>query len=264
VLGDDHRLVFVAGLHRSGTTPLARLLATHPEVSGFSGTGAMEDEGQHLQDVYPPASTHGGPGRFATRSAAHLTEDSPLVSPDSARRLWTAWSPHWDLTRPVLVEKSPPNLLMTRFLPALFPSARVLVVVRHPAVVALSTSKWRAGTSLRRLVEHWVTAHEIFRADAPQVRSLHVVKYEHLIGRPEEVLPPIAQFLELGPPLSSDTLQADRSDRYQNQWSALGRSSKPWVRRSFARLCEDLEPRVQSFGYTLTDLHDVQDFPSVR
>ena len=46
----DHRFVFVGGLHRSGTTLLARCLAEHPEVSGFSGTRAPEE----LFAIIPP------------------------------------------------------------------------------------------------------------------------------------------------------------------------------------------------------------------
>ena len=63
----DHRLVFVGGLHRSGTTPLTRCLAAHAQISGFAHTGVEEDEGQHLQTVHPPArptpATAGSPCR---------------------------------------------------------------------------------------------------------------------------------------------------------------------------------------------------------
>src|ERR1041385_8014493 len=85
---EGHRLVFLAGLHRSGTTLLARLLAAHPEVSGFSDTGVPADEGQHLQTVYPAAKEYGGPGRFGFAPESHLTEASPLVSEENARKLF--------------------------------------------------------------------------------------------------------------------------------------------------------------------------------
>src|SRR5213075_2856910 len=87
----SHRLILVGGLHRSGTTPLARLLGTHPQVSSFRDTGVKEDEGQHLQDVYPAARTYGGAGRFALAPEAHLTESSPLATPDNARRIFASW-----------------------------------------------------------------------------------------------------------------------------------------------------------------------------
>ena len=76
---DPARLVFVGGLHRSGTTLFAKLLTGHPDVSGLSNTGVWEDEGQHLQDVYPPAAEFGGLGRFAFADGAHMTEDERRI-----------------------------------------------------------------------------------------------------------------------------------------------------------------------------------------
>ena len=101
-------------------------------VSGFSNTGVDEDEGQHLQDVMPTGQAFGGPGRFALDPASALTEASPLVSADNARRLADQWSRHWNTSRPVLLEKSPPNIVRMRFLQALFPSASFIMVCGTP------------------------------------------------------------------------------------------------------------------------------------
>lgn len=251
----DERLVFVAGLHRSGTTPLTRLLSQHPDVSGFSGTGVKEDEGQHLQDVYPAARSYGGAGRFAFDPRSHLTEESPLVSEANAARMLASWSQHWDLDRRLLLEKSPPNLVMSRFLQALHPRARFVVVMRHPVVVALSTLKWSGPLGrIDRLLEHWLLAHETFLHDREHLRSHHVLRYEDLVAAPDETLEGLRDFLGLETPLPDASLDASRSDRYVEAWRQMTTSRSPLVRRRVARLRRRYAARIAAFGYDFDDL----------
>jgi hypothetical protein len=251
-----HRLVLVGGLHRSGTTPLARVLGEHPSVSAFSGTGAREDEGQHLQDVYPKAKVYGGAGRFAFSGAAHLTEGSPLATEASRERLLECWGPHWELARPVLVEKSPPNLIMTRFLQALFPEALQIVVMRHPVVVSLSTRKWARERSLYALMDHWFTAYDLFRLDSTEVRNLLLVRYEDLVSRPRATLDRVGEFLGLDTPIPADGIAADRSDRYEQAWAEMARSVTG--RLSRARIERNFAERTREYGYRLDDLRTVE------
>lgn len=80
---DDKTLIFIGGLHRSGTSLLHEILRRHPAVSGFANTGVPKDEGQHLQTVYPPASAFGGPGLFGFNRASFMNEDHPLATIES-------------------------------------------------------------------------------------------------------------------------------------------------------------------------------------
>lgn len=250
----DRLTVFVGGLHRSGTTPLTRCLAAHPEVSGFAGTGVPEDEGQHLQDVYPTARSLGGPGRFARNPNAHLTERSPLAVASSAERLWRSWSPHWDLDRRVLVEKSPPNLLMTRFLHRLFPEAVFVLIMRHPVVVTLSTAKWARRTPLPRLMDNWFAAHDIVREDLRHLPRALLISYEELVREPEHTLAGVSELLGLASPISHGTLRSDRSAAYRDRWKAMGRSRNPATRSMHRYILARYGRRAAIYGYSLADL----------
>ncbi len=261
---DGARHIFLGGLHRSGTTPLARILGAHPEISGLTDTGVSEDEGQHLQGVYPKIRAYGGMGRFANAPAAHLTASSPLVTDENAESLLRVWSRYWDLDKRFLLEKSPSNMIMGGFLQALFPGSALLVVVRHPIAVALAMQKWnpvfvarngRRRTSLGGLVRHWLRAHELLRQDAHELRRLHAVRYEDLVANRDTEFSRIARFLELSQPIDATSLRTGINSDYQQAWDRLG--SRLGTRRIRRAIEQRFGKAVAEYGYDIDNLATV-------
>jgi adenylate kinase family enzyme len=109
--------------------------------------------GQHLQTVYPIRRKFGGPGKFARKRDAYMDEQHRLVSDRNAERIMNDWGPYLDLSKRYIVEKSPPNIIPSRFLQALFPQSKFVFTLRHPLVVSYATQKW-AKTSIKALMNH--------------------------------------------------------------------------------------------------------------
>jgi hypothetical protein len=249
----SHHHVFIGGLHRSGTTVLYQCLREHPQISGFRDTGVPEDEGQHLQTVYPPGKAYGGPGWFGFYPAAHLTETADLVSDENRRRLFEQWALHWDLNKPVLLEKSPPNLIRTRFLQALYPGSSFIVATRHPVAVSLATQKW-SGTSLPELLEHWLVCHETFEQDRPHVRRLLTLSYEEFVESPRATLSRIYAFLGLSEHENQVEVRSHGNDRYLEQWRQLRKTGASEACLLDSPTLSEYESRVAPFGYSLFEV----------
>ncbi len=244
----SHRYVFVGGLHGSGTSLVHRWLRAHPAVSGFSGTGVPQDEGQHLQRLLPTARSLGGRGRFGFAPQAHLTEASDLAVPSSAVKLLADWDVHWAGECAVRVEKSPPNMLRFRLLQSLFPGALFVLVLRHPLAVAASTrskGKLSRFRSRRALVKHWLHCHETFAGDRPSIQHLVVLRYEELVAAPEKGLDLVFSALGLPGIPAPERVDRTRDRAAAAQWEArLGRAPRP------TRLLK-LESQVLDWGYSL-------------
>jgi Sulfotransferase family len=246
----NHRFLYIGGLHRSGTSTLFRCLREHPLISGFNDTGATEEEGQHLQSVYPPATAYGGPGRFGFHPGAHLTEASDLVTADNRLRLFDEWKAYWDLAKPVLLEKSPPNLIRARFLQELFPNSYFVIVTRHPIAVSYATQKW-SYTSLAELIEHWLVCHERFRQDEEHLKRLLVLRYEDFVEQPQTALRKIYSFLNLPNHSNAIEVREDVNEQYLRLWRTGQDGALSGDRIETDGIKSQYERRVAAFGYTL-------------
>ena len=227
-----------------------RCLARHPEVSGFHDTGVPEDEGQHLQSVYPTAKAFGGAGRFGLNPKSRLTEDSDLVTDENRQRLISEWAPHWDMSAPYLVEKSPPNLVRMRFLQAMFPGSRFLVLIRHPAVIACASQR-SAKRPLTSIVHHWVVCYETMAADSPRIDRLVISRYEDVVETPETSLAQIQD--DLGLPVAdiAEPIRTGINDRYMQEWRSQTWKNPLHLDTMLAGRV--FESRVRPFGYSFSD-----------
>ena len=279
-----HRFIFVGGLHRSGTWLLTRCMEAHPQISRlaqFDANGAKGEftsyEGQYLQTVYPTEIYFGGTGRFGFYTEAHLTEESPLVTEENRAKLSSEWSHHWDTSKPLLLEKTPSNIIRSRFLQAMFPSSQFIFIMRHPVAVALAQQKW-SGTSIMSLIEHWLVCYEMLIKDTKYLKDFIFVRYEHFVKQPQEETDRIYSFLGLDSVRHTQTVRSDGNEKYFRTWEQachVETKTKSLSRRfidlliPFATLhgypitilenevkmiIQRYESRANAFGYSLEDV----------
>ena len=247
---DEKQLVFIIGIHRSGTTILSHFLGEQAAISGFENTGFPSDEGQYLQTVFPIDVDFGGVGKFAFKKKFAYTEASELVTEANRKSLIEGWCKHWDLSKSILVEKSPPNIIRTRFLQAMFPNAKFITIFRHPIAVSYATQKW-AKTSFRQLLKHWTTAHKIYLKDRPKLKQEFCFTYEELVSNPEKILSALSDFIGIDIKYSGEFRNSNKN--YFERWHGMKYEFLQGYQRK--ALIIEFEKAVRKFGYSMLDLN---------
>ncbi|ARU17797.1 sulfotransferase family protein [Croceicoccus marinus] len=237
-----HRYVFVAGLHRSGTSLVARLLGEHPDIAAITDAPVPENEGCYLQGAIPHTARHGVPGHFATDPDQHLVEGCALDRLETRVRMEADWSRWFDSARPWRVEKSPVNLTRTRLLQSLFPMSQFIIVTRHPAFTAEAMRKW-VDVEAIGFRGYWQGAHDLVLADLEYLHCAMIVRYEDLVERPQTMRRAMFAFLDL-PVCESARQIANGNRRYLD---SAQRSSAAYSRLGYApgASCGPLLPRVR-------------------
>lgn len=187
--------VFVVGCYNSGTELLTHMLGSHPEVA------ALPDEGQFLTDQFPADYELGLPRMWVLREDLfRLTENDP--GPDAVR-LEREWLMRLDRSRPVFLEKSPPNAARTRWLQAHFRNAHFIAIVRNGYAVAEGIRRkaeprhLRDGWPIELCARQWSRSNEILAEDAAWLERILWVRYEDLVCNPRGELARVLSFLGL-------------------------------------------------------------------
>ena len=180
-------LIFVGGAHKSGTTLLVDIVNASPDTSSLKNTGVPMDEGQWLQDVLLK-DVHLGELLFGLSGQAYLDETDCYRYPDAADRLLASWQPYWDLRQRYLIEKSPTNIVRTRFLQHLFPGSSFLMTIRDPRTSYIAARKTMPQIGPETYFRCWTRIYNAYHIDARHLSRTLLVPYEGLLREPQKHL----------------------------------------------------------------------------
>jgi tetratricopeptide (TPR) repeat protein len=186
--------VFIAGMPRSGTSLLDRVIDAHPLAAGVGEIKSIEEFAAGLEKAWipdqPPPDCFGLVRDRAFRNASKGYLDMcARLAPGKLR----------------VVNKALSNNRMIGLLSRLFPRTRIIHAMRDPRDVAIScfmggfnaanypwTTRldWIASawSESQRLMEHWRRETELPILD---------VQYEAVVGDPASALPDLVRFLGL-------------------------------------------------------------------
>lgn len=189
--------VFIVGCYNSGTTLLSELMSRHPDISG------IPTEGHFITDQFVKDFDIGLPRMWVDREDMFRlteTDEGPEVV-----RLKKEWGMRLDLSKKILLEKSPPNAARTRWFQKHFEHAHFIGLVRNGYAVSEGISRKgdpkhiKEGWPIERSARQWARSNEILQADAEHLKHFTWVKYEDLAADPKTTLNRLSEFLGLPP-----------------------------------------------------------------
>jgi len=156
----------------SGSTVLWKLLSTSANVS------ALPDEGQFLPELREIMRARPWDAGYA------------LPWPDIKR----VWESYWDLEQPVLLEKSPPNLIRTQEILAHFRPASFIIMVRNPYAQSEGLVR-RNHWTIRKAANFSLMCLRRQRENARALQNATVLTYEALVRDPAAACAQLTAFI---------------------------------------------------------------------
>ncbi len=240
--------LFLVGCYNSGTTLLASLLSRHPDISGLT------TEGHFITDQFVKDYEVGLPRMWAGREELfRLTEKD--VGPDAVR-IKKEWGMRLDRSKPVLLEKSPPNTPRTRWLQREFTPAYFVAIVRNGYAVAEGITRkadpkhLRDSWPIEQSAYQWRRSYEVLEQDAPFLQHLLWVRYEDLAKDPKRELDRIAAFVGLPPFANFDATSSLAVHERNEMLRDLNLESiKRLTRDQISRITDVAGDTLDRYGY---------------
>lgn len=187
--------VFVVGCYNSGTTLLSKILSNHNNISG------LPTEGQFLTDQFEADYRLGLPRMWVLREDLfRLTEND--IGPDVIR-IKKEWGMRLDCSKPILLEKSPPNAARTRWLQKHFENSYFIGIIRNGYAVSEGIHRKAEphhlvkGWPIEVCAYQWRRSNEILEEDSKHLRHFMWVRYEDFTENPLRELHKMLSFLEV-------------------------------------------------------------------
>lgn len=182
--------VFIVGCTNSGTTLLNSILALHPSIA------SLPDEGQFCTNQLPLGKDV-GPKRLWAVPSDRLYLDENSNSNIDLIKLKKHWAVRFnDLSRPIFMEKSPPNTVRLRWLQANFSNSYFIGIHRNGYAVAEGIKR-KVGHSVDLGARQWNNSNKILLKDFEYLNNKLLLSYEQLTEEPEFVLNKICEFINI-------------------------------------------------------------------
>lgn len=191
------RWVFIVGCYNSGTTLFANMLGSHPDIAG------LPTEGHFITDEFITDWEMDIPRMWCKREDIFRL-NAQSTGPDP-KRVMKEWAMRMDTSKPLLLEKSPPNTPRTLWLQEHFEDAHFIALVRNGYAVAegirrkAEPKQCPDGWPIADCARQWLRSYEVIDEDSVGLKKLQWLKYEDLVADPPKHLNELAEFLGISP-----------------------------------------------------------------
>ena len=209
-------------------------------------------EGQHLTTAFPRPDLLGVGRLWSSRLEEFRWNEEHDAAP--ALQAKRDWAPLYSNEQGILLEKSPPNTVRSRWLQRNFYPSRFLAIVRNPYAVCEGIRR-RKEYQIDKAALHWKTANECLLSDLEHIERKLLIRYEALTDDPPHSFAQIADFLNLDTPFDIDAFMGVQAHSLQGTTAGLQNLNEHSIQNlsrpdidEINAICGDL---MRKLGYTL-------------